>query len=195
MKFLCCSDTHGRVPPALDEQGATAWLHAGDVYNCLKLGRKPEGRNDFDKMKSWLAQRPIPVYASAGNHDCMNPCNFDMCYDVDIAKITPKLSLVRIGWHNEKFDDIPMESTIAKVVERAMRTAYRSMKDGDHSILLCHWPPSLPPNSIPGIELKQEHGWIFRSVEMMVDALRPSAAIFGHLHQMGGARLPSFLPT
>jgi hypothetical protein len=34
IKLRCVADTHGRLPPALDERGAAAWLRAGDVYEA-----------------------------------------------------------------------------------------------------------------------------------------------------------------
>jgi len=85
LRFACCSDTHDGLPPALDLQAVTAWLHAGDVYEGPNHKFAPPvpprgGMGDRGQsgvpLRQWLGAQPVPVYTVRGNHDHPDPWGF-----------------------------------------------------------------------------------------------------------------------
>jgi Icc-related predicted phosphoesterase len=190
-KLLCCSDTHGDPPPALDnEDEAVAWLHAGDFYNRLE-GRpmKERERNRFGLLSEWLAARKINVFGVHGNHDCSDPCGFSNRYvDGEIVKIMPGWWVVGVGWHGDRFFELPLERDITEACKSVADRAVEMMKageiaDGDRSILLTHYPPYYPEHyQYDG----NPEGWMFRSVKALVEGLSPNAVVQGHVHELFG---------
>ena len=61
IRLACVSDSHNLPPPAVDESGILAWLHAGDV--CDRQQLSPE-------MRQWLLARVGRLHMVLGNHDC-----------------------------------------------------------------------------------------------------------------------------
>lgn len=146
MKLLCCSDTHSRPLPQLDETEATAWLHAGDVYNDGYNNKTPKAQLTPD-FPTWFGQRKIPVFAVKGNHDCfMSMSFFDLAQNAGgrCLEIEPGTLLLGLGWSGGMFCDLPRESDMAQVCAEAKREWILKSRIGDKTILLTHYPPWIP---------------------------------------------------
>src|SRR3954471_17804376 len=105
-RLLCCSDTHGRAPPAVDDSSATAWLHSGDLYNgpdIIPDDQPLPGDPIAEVVSRWARARRAPVYAVRGNHDVADPYGWFAAvhelHDGAVARIAPDLLVVGIGWH------------------------------------------------------------------------------------------------
>src|SRR5436309_7450 len=112
-RFLCCSDMHGQAPPVLDENGATAWLHAGGVYDgwCKPLAEPRDPLQDVPcadltgwetcaGVTAWL-RRSIPIFAVRGNDDIHDLHGFFWkCDDLtgSVRLIAENLMVAGIGW-------------------------------------------------------------------------------------------------
>jgi len=185
MKIFCCSDTHGEIPPFAGE--AECFCHAGDLYNYL--GKRVQGvsEKDYAKMKNhrglveWKQKIPCPCYFVKGNHDCYDLYNvMDQDLSEKIVQLADGLHLVGIGWSGSMYYDLPMERTLIPICERLLDQAVAQLKQGDHTIILCHFPPYY---SFYG---EYYEGFLFKTMTKMVEALRPLAIIQGHLHQLSG---------
>jgi Icc-related predicted phosphoesterase len=188
-RLLCCSDTHGRCPPNLVEDGqTTAWLHGGDAYDgpAILQGDDEEplpGDPIAEPVRAWLRSRTVPVFGVHGNHDVADPYRwFASIESVDgrAARIAPKLVVVGVGWSGEKYYELPGESDLRRVCDAARRQALRVALPSDHIILLTHYPPRLPglfplkpgASAEPGSEVLAE----------LVRELRPALVVQGHEH-------------
>jgi Icc-related predicted phosphoesterase len=151
-RLLCCSDTHGEAPPAVADSTATAWLHAGDLYEGPAIvGRDDEpplpGDPIAEVFLAWARQRRAPVYAVHGNHDVGDPYGwFAAVHEVDgrVERLGADLLLVGIGWHGEVYFELPREADLDGVCERARQQVQRHRKASDRVVLLTHYPPLLP---------------------------------------------------
>src|SRR3954454_19310461 len=130
-RFLCCSDTHGTVPPTIDESGAIAWLHAGDVNNgptAVGDGSDPlEDPLRCDAAR-WFVTRRLPVFVVKGNHDGVD--DFRAFSDATnltgrVAEVAPRLYVAGIGWHGERYYELPFEADLRKVCDAVLRQTRR----------------------------------------------------------------------
>src|SRR3954447_15111936 len=103
VRLLCCSDTHGHRPPDLDEFGAVAWLHAGDVYEGPDLVGDDEeplpGDPIAEPVRSWLATWRVPVLCVHGNHDVADTFRwFETADAIDerVRRVGPRLVVAGI---------------------------------------------------------------------------------------------------
>src|SRR5215217_510440 len=103
-RLLCCSDTHGRAPPPMDDTTATAWLHAGDLYDgpSVLINDEPPLPGDpiAEMFLAWTRERRAPVYAVHGNHDVADPYRwFAAVTEVDgrVERLGSDLLLVGVG--------------------------------------------------------------------------------------------------
>lgn len=187
MKLFCCADTHGKAPPLCKD--ADVYLHAGDFYNLL--GGKIHGvsHKDFARMKNneqtmteWRKSVSCPVYFVRGNHDTDDFFNI-MKEDISgkIVKLKDGLFLFGIGWSGQFYFDIPLDRDIAVICDNLLKQSLQEMKDGDHSIILTHYPPCIPEK-----HGKCEEGFLFNPVRKMIDALKPILVVEGHTHQDAG---------
>jgi len=187
-KFLCTSDTHGHVPPPLDETCATAWLHAGDVYSGKVLHSRSLISN---KVRLWKSASEVPVYAVRGNHDYTDPLGiFDMDMDITgrVVRIAPDVLIAGIGWHGGKYYDLPMDKNdIAPIVQGILRILLRELLPSDRLILLTHYPPALPDfeTEFPRNWIA-DHGWVYPSIRSFIDEFNPAAVVMGHIHDWAG---------
>ena len=132
-RLLCCSDTHGQLPPALCEQGATAWLHGGDAMHGPAAVDDDEPIDPLlDPLRApiarWFMERPIPVYIVRGNHDIADDfAAFQHASDVGgfVRQIAPRLFVAGIGWHGEKYFELPRESDLEPMCQQVIRQATR----------------------------------------------------------------------
>lgn len=186
LKFLCCSDTHAKTPPPLDETDVTAWLHAGDVYSHGHFAKGTKTSPAIERLSLWMSERKIPVYAVKGNHDC----SFDVPFFNAAENMTkrckpiaPHLFLYGLGWHGSAYFDLPTESNMRNVIEEAKREWILRSMPSDKVIILSHypfWSPTLYSfNSNP-------EGWMFQCIRELMDEIKPLAIIQGHVHELMG---------
>lgn len=180
-KFICCSDTHEKLPPNLDDTNASAWLHAGDVYDMGHRYRRPSFPERQQKLLMWLESRKMPVLAVRGNHDCSYKHEFIDKSDAGgrCVSVAPKLWVVGVGWAGGAFYDLPEESDLESICVSAQREITRKAMPGDSFIVLAHYPPLLQGvNPFVG----NPTGWISRKVGELVDQIKPIAVVQGHIH-------------
>ncbi len=185
LRFLCCTDTHGETPPAADEAGATAWMHAGDMFNAGLLSR---AATQIRRLEMWAARRSIPAYSVQGNHDCgrAGECLRKFSHDVagKAIAVAPGLFVVGIGWCGTKFFDVPEEDELKEVCKKAAIRAKFQMNENDRCILLTHYPPRmelLDPNDGKG-------NYTYECVRDVINELEPLAVIYGHIHEFSDTK-------
>lgn len=184
-KFICCSDTHGRLPREMSEAGMSAWLHAGDFYDRLRYSpNRPCPR--FMDLRKWYKDRTIPVHMVHGNHDCEDPegIHGECGIDGSLVQVAPRLFVAGLGWHGEAFYDLPTESDMKKVCLDLLRKATIQMRKGDHCVLVTHYPAAIQsvyPCPDGGYE-----GWLFDCVRDVVENMKPLAVVAGHVHEFFG---------
>lgn len=187
-KLLCCSDTHLNTPPELDETDATAWLHAGDVYNYGHSGKSSKGIKPQQLME-WVEGCKIPIFAVKGNHDCsFDVPFFDKAIHVSDGchQIAPGLFVIGIGWAGGVYYDLPMCSDIQKVIKEAKRQYIMKSMPSDKVVILTHYPPWLPNiYDYPG----SMEGWMFDEIRELADEVKPLAIIQGHVHDIFGLQV------
>lgn len=185
-KMLCCSDTHGKVPPPLDEADATAWLHAGDVYNYGDASKSQKHFSLPAKISEWVDARKVPVFGVRGNHDCpLDAEFFDKCKDSSgrCFEAAPGLLVVGLGWCGGMFYDLPGESEMSEVVAEARREYILKSMPSTKTVVLTHYPPWLP--SVYDYESNHE-GWMFDCIREFVEEIKPLAVVQGHVHDIFG---------
>lgn len=185
IRLLCCSDTHGVPPPALDETEATGWLHAGDIHNRGHYKKK----ENLPQIKEWMDRNTLPVFSVRGNHDCSLSSEF-FSKHADISgqciEIAPGLIVLGIGWAGEAFYDLPSEIDIKRVCTKAKNDFLLKGKPGDKTIILSHYPPwSRTLFNFDG----NPEGWMFESLRELIDDINPLAVITGHVHELFGQQL------
>lgn len=193
IRLLCCSDTHGQVAPAIDETGATAWLHAGDIAN---------GPDVFDEMAEsdpmidpllapvaeWFAARTLPAYAVRGNHDIVD-CYRVFATDRDIngrvKKLCDGLWLAGVGWNGERHIELPTERDLQSVCDDVRRQARRIVERSPNWILLTHYPPKYEGSFDASLYAGQSGVW-YDAVRELADVLKPILIVVGHNHRWFG---------
>ena len=191
-RLLCCSDTHGRRPPALDEAGATAWLHAGDVTDGPSAVADDDSDPLHDPLRApvarWFADRTIPVFVVAGNHDTVDDFHaFRAATDATrrVRPVAERLFVAGVGWHGERYFELPLESDLRAVCDQVDRQARRLVMPRDRVILLTHYPPRLP--GMRAVERDVPSGGVwYDCVRELAEALRPVAVVQGHVHAWAG---------
>lgn len=192
MKILCCSDTHGKVPGALAEDGAAAWLHAGDFNNML-IGKPDKERkhNYFPAMSQWLKSRKIPIFAVHGNHDCCSPSSdyAACCIDKGVARLGPGWLVVGLGWSGQYFYDLPLEKDMSEVClaveEQVERMRLRGdITSSDKFVVLTHYPPYY--EEYQDLFTGSREGFMFDCISRLVAKLDAKVVIQGHVHELFG---------
>lgn len=196
LKFLCCSDTHGEMLPALSAEGAVAWLHAGDVHN--KTRRSKEAKFS-EAMAAWASLNNLPVHAVRGNHDCTLQSEFFNKFN-DMSgrceELAPGLMLVGIGWAGGEYYDLPTERDMKAVCDEIRRSLLMKGKPGDRIILLSHYPPwSEKLYDIDERMAAKHAGWLFSAVTELIDEIKPMVVIQGHVHEFFGNQMVYDGPT
>jgi Icc-related predicted phosphoesterase len=184
-RLLCCADTHGRLPPPLPEEGAAAWLHAGDVTDGPNAV-EDESDPSLDPLRAdvagWFKRRTLPVFIVRGNHDTVDEYRaFRSASDATglLLPVAPQLWVAGVGWHGERYFELPLEADLEKVAESVRRQALRKLGSRDRVVLLTHYPARTP-----GLyEVLGDAGVWYESVRRLVDDLRPLAVVHGHMHQ------------
>lgn len=185
LKFICCSDTHDRLPPDLSDEGVTAWLHAGDIYNNGFRHRGPNPHSGQRKLLAWLDSKKMPVLAVRGNHDCSFRHEFiDKCdAGGKCVALAPKLWGLGVGWAGGAYYDLPTERDLRSICASVEREVTLKAMPGDSFILLTHYPPMIK-------ELYTMHGnpegWVSESVKELVDKFKPMVVVQGHIHHLFG---------
>lgn len=188
MKIFCCSDTHGKAAPK-PPNDAAIFLHAGDLYNQLCENR-PINNCDEVAMDSW---RKNEWHFVSGNHDVYDALGIVRHRDVTgcVSKIADKLFLIGLGWHGGAYYDLPLNLDISSLCDKVLRQCLLKMCNGDHSILLTHYPPILP-NTPVGVLCPEEEGfsdpegYFYDSILDVINACKPKLVVCGHVHGLFG---------
>ena len=190
-RLLCCSDTHGEMPPSLDEAGAVGWLHAGDICNGPDIVESDTDPTDdllLAPVARWVEERRDRLWIVPGNHDVADVYHAfqgDAPISGRIIRLAENLCVAGIGWHGEKYYDLPLERDLTPACESVLRQARRLLSRRDHLILLTHYPPRFPgtrdvPNDRDGC------GVWYDCVRHLVEELKPVAIVQGHNHRWFG---------
>lgn len=193
-RLFCCSDTHGRLPD-LPVGPFDATLHAGDVYNGAELSRRDRDERAFGvpgwvdpdaaAMERWI-EAANTVYVVRGNHDLADPHGFfRLSQDVTgrVTRVGDGLLIVGLGWHGERYYELPREAEMTVVCEAVRRQLRRLAGSNDCVLLVTHYPPKLPelfPHRIP------EVGWWHACTRALVDEIAPVLVVQGHIHELAG---------
>jgi len=186
-KLLSCSDTHLALPPKLDETDATAWLHAGDVYDRCHSTKGQKGVKP-QKLLEWFDERKLPVYAVKGNHDCsFDMPFFDKCQNATgrCYEAAPGLLIIGIGWSGGAYYDLPTNREIKEVIEQTRREYTLKSKTGDKVVILTHYPPWAEGMYDYGGDIE---GWMYESIMELSNEVKAVAVIQGHVHDLFGTQ-------
>jgi Icc-related predicted phosphoesterase len=186
-RIICCSDTHGKIPPQIDETGAIAWLHGGDVSNgpdILDLETSVEEDFLLAPVSRWFVERSIPVHLVSGNHDIEDVFRcFSRCGDLSgkMVKLADRLFVAGIGWHGERYYELPLEADLAPVCQSVIRQGLRILTSQDRLILLTHYPPRF--SNTEHVENDRDGGGVwYDCVKSVVELLEPIVVVQGHNH-------------
>lgn len=189
--MLCCSDTHGEVPPVLDDANATAWLHAGDVADGPSAVEDESDPLD-DPLRAaaarWYTTRPVPVFVVRGNHDVTDDLGaFAAATDVTgrVSRLADGLWVAGVGWGGERYFELPLESDLRAACDDVERMARRLVMPRDRVVLLTHYPPRLP--GMRSVDRDPPNGGLwYDCVRELAESLRPAAVVQGHVHKWAG---------
>ena len=180
--LLCCSDTHGRFPPMATAPPPLAFLYAGDYYDRAQRSTGPKDSAPAE----WLTSAAAPVYAVRGNHDQDDPHGF-FARSIDaggaIQQLAPSLFIAGLGWHGERYFELPREIDLERVCDRLRTMAAAKLGPADRLVLLTHYPAEMP--AVFSFRPRRS-GWWFACVRRLIDNLRPIAVVQGHIHQLEG---------
>ncbi len=181
IKLGICTDTHGEYLPRWDGRRLDAVLHGGDVYDAPALAHG----YGYLSPRAWAASQGVPVLAVRGNHDYRDMDGFFSKVD-DISGAVRRLSkgllVAGVGLAPEWYCDAPGEGDLGPQCCRVARMALRQATRREHIILLTHYPPRLPELACGGLPVNGT----YECVADMVGKLRPTAVVFGHLHDWFG---------
>jgi len=189
--IFCCSDTHGKAPPL--PKKVDYFLHAGDFYDYLGQLRHGMSERDFAGLKNnkqilteWKKNLSCPSFFVRGNHDVYDLHKI-MSEDISgkLHRLSDGLVLVGIGWSGGVFCDLPLERDIIPICESLFDQAAAEMKQGEHSIILTHYPPYIE-QFYSSYGEGYDEGFVFKAVKKAMEAFRPVLLIQGHLHQKNG---------
>lgn len=192
-RFLCCSDTHGRRPPELDEAGAAAWLHAGDAYDGPTVDLEDDDPDAPDtgwsdplrpQLGTWVRSRTCVVFAVRGNHDTADPRGFfRAAEDIGHGAVRPAADgiwIAGLGWSGPRCHDLPGDVELSPIAD-AIRFQVCRLPGNARLILLTHYPPDFGGRFAPA-----PPGWASAAVRRLVEDIRPAAVVQGHIHQWFG---------
>lgn len=187
-RLLCCSDTHGHAPPRPDEAGAVAWLHAGDINHgptAVADGSDPARDPLRAPAARWFTERTIPILAVPGNHDGVDDLRaFRAARDVDglVVPVAPRLFVAGVGWHGQRYYEMPFEADLAKACDSVRRQALRLLSRDDRLILLSHYPPRFAGTREVVGDADGAGVW-YDCIRRLVEELHPLAVVQGHVHK------------
>lgn len=195
IRLLCCSDTHGQVPAVIDETGASAWLHAGDIANGPDVfNEMAETDPMIDPLLApvvqWFATRTIPVYAVRGNHDivdCYRVFSADCDINGRVKKLGDGLWVAGVGWNGERHIELPTERDLKSVCDDVRRQARRIVERAPQWILLTHYPPKYEGSFDASMYAGQSGVW-YDAVRELSDELKPILIVAGHNHRWFGQK-------
>lgn len=190
LRLLCCSDTHDQLPPPLSEDGATAWLHAGDVYDLPSLTKAQPGLSDeaHPDVDAWARRRTVPVYAVRGNHDYADPYDFftpGRNVSGRVVRLGEHVLLAGVGFAYRRSLIPPLDEELEEVCVRVQRHLTDEQRGGDRVVLLSHYPMRRP-GLFPEKHWEHLTSLCFSSVTNLVDAVSPAVVIQAHLHEWHG---------
>jgi Icc-related predicted phosphoesterase len=190
IRLLCCSDTHDRLPPALPEADATAWLHGGDVYDLPGFTKAPPGLSDnaHPDVDAWARRRSIPVYTVRGNHDYADPYDFfipERNVSGRVVRLGEHLLLAGVGFAYSRTLIPPLEAELEEVCVRVQRHLAQEQLPGDRVVILSHYPMRRP-GLFPEKSWERLTSLCFQCVTSLVEVVRPVLVIQGHLHEWHG---------
>jgi Icc-related predicted phosphoesterase len=174
----------------VDETGAVAWLHGGDVCNYHDARNERYEANPLDPDAAatveWFSTRSVPVFLVRGNHDVDDPSGaFRRSTDATglVLSVAPGLFIAGVGWSGDRHFDLPDEPDLAKVCDGIRRQVLRQVGLRDRLILLTHYPPKLRalfPFEGTGF------GFWLDAVRQLIEDIKPAAVVAGHTHRDAG---------
>jgi Icc-related predicted phosphoesterase len=140
-------------------------------------------------VAKWFAERGVPVYIARGNHDVDDPYRaLAHCGDLTgrVVKLAEHLFVAGIGWHGEKYFELPYERDLEPVCQSVIRQAMSRVFSKDRLILLTHYPPRFAgTHEVPND--RYGGGVWYDCVRSVVELLEPIAVVQGHNHRWFGA--------
>lgn len=191
-RLLCCSDTHGRVPPMINDVGYDAWLHAGDLCvgseaSDLYSEEDPSLDPILSEVANWYRTRHAPVYFVEGNHDVVDlyhAAESAVNLTGKILKIAEGLFVAGIGWHGQRHYELPFEADLQRCCDDVLRSG-RRLAAADRIVLLMHYPPRVRgTNQVPS-DCDGGGVW-FDCVRSVAEELNVVAIVQGHMHKWFG---------
>lgn len=175
-------------PPGIDENEAVAWLHAGDVNNGpTTAGDGSDPLEDPLRCDAarWFVTRRVPVFVVKGNHDGVDDFHaFSRATDLTgrVVQVAPRLYVAGIGWHGERYFELPFEADLRPVCDAVLRQARRLVMPRDRVVVLTHYPARYPEvNEVAGD--RDGAGVWYDCVRQVVEELRPLVIVQGHVHR------------
>jgi hypothetical protein len=95
----------------------------------------------------------------------------------------PGVLLAGVGWHGEKYYELPTEREIGRVCDAAYRDYLRISKAGDQVVILTHYPCWLRSLYQYG---KNPEGWMFETITDLARKTKAVAVVQGHVHELLG---------
>ena len=172
----------------VDDAGAVAWLHAGDANNgptAVGDGSDPFADPLRRNAAQWFASRSVPLFVVRGNHDGVDDLRaFGSGADLTgrVLQVAPRLYVAGIGWHGERYYELPYERDLAPVCESVLRQARRLVMPRDRLVLLTHYPARY--TQVRTVEGDRDGAGVwYDCVRNVVEQLRPLAVVQGHVHR------------
>ena len=82
------------------------------------------GNHRGNLVARWFADRTTPVHVVAGNHDTADEFGaFRTATDLTgrVLPVAERLFLAGVGWHGERYFELPLESDLRAVCDRVGR--------------------------------------------------------------------------
>jgi calcineurin-like phosphoesterase family protein len=178
LRLGICSDTHGDPLPDFPSDCPLV-LHAGDLYDFDQINDPAKATRIVEQV----ASRKVAFVR--GNHDISDDLRIMATCDLSggLARLADGLWVAGIGMGcGHRVAGLsgaevmtPTEAGLVGVCGRLLQLAVKTMKDGDRSILLTHYPARLPGQ-------RENEGFYFDCVFQVCQALRPLAVVQGHTH-------------
>lgn len=191
-RLLCCSDTHGSVPPAVVDPDAIAWLHAGDLCRAAEAPDLYSDSNPLEDpilapVSQWFAKAQVPTFFVQGNHDVVDLYHARRWASDITGRIIPiadHLYIAGVGWHGERYFELLFEADLRRCCDSIMRQA-RQLTSRDWLVLLTHYPPRYShTHDVPN---DQDGGGVwYDCVRQLADELNVVAVVQGHNHRWFG---------
>jgi Icc-related predicted phosphoesterase len=163
-------------------------LHAGDANNGpTAVGDDSDPLDDPLRCDAanWFRSCSLPQFIVKGNHDGVDDLRaFTSGTDLTgrVIRIAPRLWLAGIGWHGERYYELPLEADLRKVCDVVLRQSRRLVMPNDRLVLLTHYPARYP--GVQEVLNDRDGGGVwYDCVRGVIEELRPVVVVQGHVHR------------